>query len=411
MRPTYQRSVRPLVLDALADTRIVFVAGARQVGKTTLTEDIAASDHPMSRFTLDDEATRSAAVDDPTGFVAGLPGPALIDEVQRAPDLLLAMKDAVDRDQAPGRFLLTGSANVLTSKKVKDALTGRMETIRLWPLSQAETHGSSRNFIDALFAAQPPQITRAAVGRQAFAEIVVAGGYPEARLRTDRRRAAWFENYIDTTLESDLRDISDALKLEEMPRLLRLLATQAAGLVSYRSLADKVGLDPKTAKTYVGLLEQMFLVVRFKAWRPGLGAREVASPKVYIADSGLLAFMLGANLGRVTEDDQVTGKIFENFVAMEILRHQPWAAEPVTVFHYQRDRADVDVVVERNDGSVIAIEAKASATIRSGSYRWLVDMRDELGDRFKAGVVVHPGAQTIPLGDRLWALPLSALWS
>lgn len=411
MAPLYARSIRPLVVDALSDTRVVFVAGARQVGKTTLTVDITSSDHPMTRFTLDDDVTRAAALDDPSGFVAGLPGPALIDEVQRAPDVLLAIKDAVDSDKTPGRFLVTGSANILTSKKIKDALTGRMETIRLWPLSQAEINGSTTNFIDALFAGELPQINGATVGRDAFSEIVVAGGYPEAHERSARRRGPWFSNYIETTLESDLRDITDAVKLEEMPRLLRLLATQAAGLISYRNLGQRLDLHHDTVKAYVGLLEQMFLVVRLKAWRPGLGAREVTAPKIYIADSGMLAFMLGANPKRVADDDQVTGKIFENFVTMEVLRHQPWASEPANIFHYQRDKEDVDLVIERYDGTVVAIEAKAKASLGTKDYRWITKMRNELGDRFRAGVVIHSGGQTVPLGERLWAMPVSGLWT
>ena len=411
MKTLHPRYLRPLLLEALADTRVVFVAGARQVGKTTLTRGIAVGEHPMTILSLDEAATRDAASRDPAGFLAELAGPVLIDEVQHAPQLLLEIKRAVDRDTTPGRFLLTGSANILTSKKIKDALTGRIETLNLWPLAQSEIRGGQVNFVDALFAGMPPQLSDCAVGRDAFTSIVAAGGYPEALLRTGRRRERWFESYIDSTLDRDLRDISDAIKIEEMPRLLRLIATQAANLLSYRNAARRLSLSPETVKVYVGILEQLFLVRRLQAWRPGLGAREVSSPKVYLVDSGLLARLLGADERRVALDDQVTGKILENFVAMELVKHLGWSTNRVRLYHYQRDREDVDLVLERADGQIVAIEVKARATIASHDYKWLIKLRERRGSRFVAGVVIHPREQTIPLGDRLWALPIGALWA
>ncbi|MGD0454563.1 MAG: ATP-binding protein [Solirubrobacteraceae bacterium] len=395
----------------MADTRVVFVAGARQVGKTTLTREIAVGEHPMTILSLDEAATRDAASRDPEGFLAELSGPVLIDEVQHAPELLLEIKRAVDKDTTPGRFLLTGSANILTSKKIKDALTGRIETLNLWPLAQSEIRGGRVNFADALFAGTPPQLSGCAVGRDAFTSIVAAGGYPEALLRTGRRRERWFESYIESTLDRDLRDISDAIKIEEMPRLLRLIATQAANLLSYRNAAGRLSLSTETVKAYVAILEQLFLVRRLQAWRPGLGTREASTPKVYVVDSGLLAHLLGADETRVALDDQITGKILENFVAMEVVKHLGWSTNRVRLYHYQRDREDVDLVLERADGQIVAIEVKARATIASQDYKWLVKLRERRGSRFVAGVVIHPREQTIPLGDRLWALPIDALWA
>jgi uncharacterized protein len=196
-----------------------------------------------------------------------------------------------------------------------------------------------------------------------------------------------------------------------MPRLLRLIAAQAANLLSYRNAAARLNLSAETVKAYVGLLEQLFLVKRLQAWRPGLGTREVSTPKVYLPDSGLLAHLLGADETRVAIDDQVTGKILENFVAMEIVKHLGWSANRVRLFHYQRDREDVDLILERADGRIAAIEVKARATIGSKDYKWLLKLRERSGSRFAAGVVIHPREQTIPLGDRLWALPIAALWA
>lgn len=411
MDTVHPRYLRPSLLEALADTRVVFLAGARQVGKTTLTREIAAGEHPMTVLSLDEAATRDAASRDPGGFLAALPGPVLIDEIQHVPELLLEIKGAVDRDPTPGRFLLTGSANILTSKKVKDALTGRIETLNLWPLAQSELQGGQLNFVDGLFDGAPPQLGGCLVGRDAFTSIVDAGGYPQALLRHGARRERWFESYVDSTLDSDLRDISDAIKVEEMPRLLRLIAAQSANLLSYRNAAARLNISHDTVKVYVGLLEQLFLVRRLRAWRPGLGAREVSTPKVYLVDSGLLAHLLGADRKRIAIDDQVTGKILENFVAMEVVKHLGWSKNRVRIYHYQRDREDVDLILERADGQIAAIEVKARATIGSQDYRWLVKLREHRGSQFVAGVVIHPREQTIPLGDRLWALPIASLWA
>jgi len=405
-----RRHARPLVVEALQDTRVVFVMGARQVGKSTLITDVARHDHPAQVLTLDDKATRDAAAADPAGFVAAIDGPIVLDEIQRAPDLLLAVKEAVDRDTRPGQFLLTGSANVLSNRKVKDALTGRMEIVTLWPLSQAEISGSTRNFVDSLFASSPPRINNATVGRDAFVDVVAAGGYPEARARTDRRRSRWFRDYIDTTLDRDLRDVSDALKLNEMPRLLRLLAAQAAGLLNYKAVADRLQLHPDTIRSYVQLLETVFLVYRLPAWRPGIGAREVHAPKLNIVDSGLLVHLLGADVHRIRRDDQITGKVLENFAAMEVIKHAQWAGTDARAYHYRDGRDEIDLVLESRSGDLAALEIKASASLDATSRRALTKLRDATADRFRAGVVLYTGRDTIPVGDRLWAVPISALW-
>jgi hypothetical protein len=399
------------VLEALADTRIVFVMGARQVGKTTLTRSIAAQDYPAQVLTLDDPTVRDAAAADPVGFIAALEGPALIDEVQRAPDLLLAIKDSVDRDPQPGRFLLTGSANILTAPRIYEALTGRIEIVRLPPLSQAEIEQSDVNFVDALFSGRPPEIRGALVGRNAFVERVAQGGYPEARTRLGRRRERWFESYLTTTFERDLREIADIQRLEEMPRLLRLVASQAANVFNSRNIARSLAIHHNTVGTYTKLLETVFLVQRMPAWRPGLGAREIHAPKVYLVDSGLLAYLLGANERRIATDDQVTGKILENFVAMEILKHAEWARTTTRQYHWRDVHDEVDVVLESRAGDIAAVEVKAAATVGAGDYRALTKLRDRRGERFLAGVVIYAGDQTVPLGDRLWAVPVSGLWA
>lgn len=398
--------------EALDDTRIVYVMGARQVGKSTLTREVARRRGTPTTLTLDDETTRDAARADPAGFIAGLRLPALIDEVQRAPDLLLAVKqDVDDHPNHAGRYLLTGSANVVTTRTVKDALTGRMEIVRLWPLSQAEISGGTLNIVDSLFEGHPPQVSGAPVGRQAFVPLVAAGGYPEARLRRGRRRDRWFASYLETTLDRDLRDISDARKLDEVPRLLRFVAAQAANLLSYRSVAARLDLNHETVREYVGLLQTIFLVRTLPAWRPGLAAREAATPKAYIVDSGLLAHLLGADESRIAHDDQVTGKLLENFAVTEVLKHVDVAVADATPYHYRQRDEEVDLVLESRSGHIAAIEVKAAASVSSSDRRPLEKLRAALGARFKAGIVLYTGAHTVPLGDRLWAVPISGLWT
>lgn len=405
------RNAQPLVLEALADTRVVFIAGARQVGKSTLAQQIAQARHPTEALDLDVRSTRETALSDPEGLIGGLSGPVFIDEIQRAPDLLLAIKRAVDRDPAAGRFLLTGSADPLTAHQVKDALTGRMETIPLWPLAQSEIHGSAANFVDALFAAEPPRVADAVVGRKAFVDIVAAGGFPEARLRSGRRRSRWFAGYLEATLDRDLREISDARKLHEVPRLLRLLASQAANVLSYRAVAAELDLTHDTVREYVGLLRTVFLVHLLPAWRPGIGAREAHAPKAYLVDAGLLAHLLAADERRIEADDQVTGKVLENFVVTEVLKHAGWAETDSSAYHYRQRDDEVDLLLESRAGEIVAIEVKATASVDRRDVRTMEKLRDNRGPRFKAGVVVCACEQTIPLGDRLWAVPLSGLWA
>lgn len=245
--------------------------------------------HPATLVTLDDQANREAARVDPNGFIAGLRGPALIDEVQHAPDLLYAIKQAVDEDPAPGRFLLTGSADVLTARRISESLAGRVHRIELWPLAQAEIHESADNFVECLFAGDPPRVTDAPVGREAFAAVVARGGYPAVHTLSERQRQHWNHDYVQSIVERDLRDIASAQKLSEMPTLLRLLATNSAKLLDYRKLASDLHISDKTVRAYVELLRIVFLVHIVPAWRPGLRSRKLQTPKLYLTDTGLLA--------------------------------------------------------------------------------------------------------------------------
>ncbi len=406
------RGSHELLVEALGDTRVVLLLGARQVGKSTLAQQIIAGDHPASSVNLDTQAPREAANSDPEGFIAGLSRPVLIDEVQRGGgDLLLAVKSAVDKDHTPGQFFLTGSANVLASRKVLDALTGRVEIVTLWPLAQSEIKGTKRNFVDSLFAGAPPGVEGAPVGREALIGRLSAGGYPEARLRTDSARTRWFASYLTTTLERDLNDIADAHKLKEMPRLLRLLASRAANIVVPANISNDLAIHRETVEAYIGLLEAVFLVKRLPAWAPGIGNREIRHPKIYVADTGLLLHLLGANEERLASDAQTTGKALENFVAMEILRHAEWSEQAPKLFHYRRGRDEIDLILENRAGEIAGVEVKASASIQSRDWRALSHLRDARDRSFRCGVLLYTGENTVPLGDRIFAVPISGLWA
>ena len=407
-----ERRLRPLVLEALDDTRVVVVLGARQVGKSTLVEGIADTDHPSTVLTLDDQATRDAATSDPTGFIAGLTPPVVIDEVQRAPDLLLAIKARVDRHQAPGQFLLTGSANILTAPRIADALTGRAEYLRLSPFSQGELEGHTEAFIPTLFQGRWPQLSTDDVGRQAFAERVAAGGYPAALGRSSSRRERFFASYIDTIIDRDLRTIADVHDQANVRNLLSALAATSASLMNAESLARDLGLASNTVRAHTALLDTLFLTQRTPAWSSNLLSRVVKTPKTYIADSGLLCHLIGADADRLAADGAVAGPVFETFAATEIARQITWQNNAPRQFHYRdRDGREVNIVLERRDGSVVAIEIKTAASAAASDFRGLRHLRDRLGERFKAGVLLYTGPSTVPFGDRLAAIPLGGLWA
>jgi hypothetical protein len=413
MRPPdlYPRRARAEILEALQSARVLLVMGARQVGKSTLASGLVADEFPAVSANLDDRVPREAAIDDPEGFLEALGTPALIDEVQRGgPDLLLAIKAAVDRDQRPGRYLLTGSANLLRSRRTPDTLAGRLETANLWPLAQCEIESAAVNLVDALFDAAPPDIVAASPGREHVIDRIARGGYPAVIDLPVQRRHRWYRGYTDAIATRDLADLSDATRLSEVPGLLRLLAARAATPLVYREVGRRLAMDSKTVKAYVRLLEMAFVVRVVPGWRPSLASREGATPKIFIVDSGLLATLLGANVERLVEDDRVSGRCLENFVAMEVLRHAEWARTPTNLYHYRVGDHEVDLILESWAGDVACIEIKSTVSLSRRDWRPMAQVRDRLGDRFTSGFVIHPGRETQPIGDRLWAVPIEGLW-
>jgi predicted AAA+ superfamily ATPase len=406
------RALEPRVLEALADTRVVVVLGARQVGKSTLVERIAGTRLGARVLTLDDAATRDAAAVDPTGFIVDRATPLVIDEVQRVPDLLLAIKARVDRDSTPGQFLLTGSADILTAPRLADALTGRAEYLRLGPFTQSELHGSGGSLVSDLLNGRWPSISGAEAGRRAYAELVAAGGYPEARERTEARRARFFTSYLDTVIRRDLSSIARVHDQENVRRLLSATAATSAALMNIDSLARDLALPASTLRAHTSLLETLFLISRLDAWSTNLLNRAIKTPKVLIADSGMLCHLTGAGAERLATDGEVAGPAFETFVATELLRQAAWQEDPPRLFHYRdRDGREVDIILERRDGAVAGVEVKSAASVAAGDFRGLRYLRDRLGARFTAGIVLYAGEHTLPFGDRLAAVPIRGLWT
>lgn len=406
--PLYPRWIEPRIAEAMADTPVVLLAGPRQAGKTTLVRQLAANE--LRYLTLDDELTLLSARADPVGMIRSLDR-AVIDEIQRAPQLLLAIKKSVDEDRRPGRFLLTGSANLMALPTVADSLAGRMETLSLLPLSQSEIERQSANWLDGVFKGQIPKPGTTAHGSD-LVERVLRGGYPEAVSRpTSKRRVAWARQYIDAIIQRDVRDVSGIEKLDQLPRLLRALAQTAGQLCNYTQLAGQVGLDGKTASRYVAVFEQMYLLRRVEVWARNRLNRVIKTPKLQFIDSGLLASLLELTTDEVAQDRTRFGNVLETFVYAELLKHTTTADGNYHLMYYRDiDQFEVDLVIENAAGHLVGVEVKAAATVKESDLRGLKKWSKLAGDRFKMGIVLYDGNEIMPIGDNLWAAPLSTLW-
>jgi predicted AAA+ superfamily ATPase len=408
------RGIEHELLDILSVSRAAAIIGPRQAGKSTLAKQLQAAGVVPNYFSLDDEGLRAAAHADPDGFALSLARPAVIDEVQRAPALMLAIKQILDGDHTPGQFLLTGSADLVTAKVVADALPGRVEYVNLWPLAQAEIMGKRDSIIEVLLAGVPPSISGASKGRAASAELVLAGGFPDARGRTSRQRARYFRSYVQTILGRDLPEIGEVrIDPAKLDQLLRLLAARTSGTVNYAALGRELAIDDKTIKAHTELLAKLFMLYRLRPFSTNLGSRQVKTPKLLLSDTGMAAALIGVDAARYCAPDQgsIAGMLFETFVLMEIVKQATWSPTPVELFFYRdTDKREVDLVIESAAGDVVGVETKCAASATVSDASGLRLLRDKLGVRFKAGIVVYSGAHSLTLGERIWAMPFSGLW-
>jgi len=395
----------------LADTPVVLLNGARQTGKTTLAQAIAEKSGAQY-FTLDDAATLALAAGDPAGFIRNLSGPVVLDEIQKAPDLFPAIKLAVDKNRAPGRFLLTGSANVMTLPRLSESLAGRMEVIPLFPFSAGERAGKREGFVKRLFSGSIAKWKRASTAGDLPARLAL-GGYPEAvQRKTAARRSAWFASYISTILQRDVRDLARVDALHALPNLLKLLAARASSLLNLADVGRDAGLPYTTLTRYLALLETVFLVHRLPAWSPNLGKRLVKAPKLHLVDTGLACHLIGADARRLGEERPLLGRMLETFVVGELRKQLSWTAPQMTLCHFRSAAgAEVDVILETPDGAIAALEVKSSSTATASDFAAINALRGQLGKRLRAGVVLYLGDQLVPFGDKLWLAPLPLLWA
>ena len=395
---------------ALADTRIVAIVGPRQSGKTTLARRIA-RDHGRPFVTLDDEQHRRFAEDDPIGFTRSNPT-AVIDEIQRVPRLILAIKQMVDENPQPGRYLITGSVDLFRGSLSPDSLAGRIETIELLPFSQAEIAGAGLpGFLDRAFAGDFPKLAKTGP-TSGLTERVLAGGFPEALSReVPARRRNWLLSYARSLARRDVSDIAAIGKLDEMARLMDHAAASAGQLLNMSGLGSRLGVDGKTVDRWLNLFEHMFLVRRVRAWHRNDLKRLVRTPKLQFLDSGLLAALRRVDAATIDRDRRQVGALLECFVHSELVKAAALSEEPTAVSHYRdKDRAEVDLVLERSPGEVVGVEVKAGATVRPGDFKGLARLKEAAGQRFSCGIVLHDGERVQKASPRLFAMPISVLW-
>jgi predicted AAA+ superfamily ATPase len=406
-----QRNIRHAVDIALKDTPVVLLHGARQTGKTTLAKAIAQV-RGIRYVTLDDHPTLEAALNDPPAFIQGLGRSAVIDEVQNAPNIFRAIKASVDRDRKPGRFLLTGSANVLVLPRLGDSLAGRMEIIPLHPFAQDELHGRRSGFIDALFAARPRMAEGTVLDRKQVAALVAAGGYPEVLSRKSAaRKEAWYGAYINSILQRDVRDISNIAGLTDLPRLLAALALRSSGLLNLADLSRTLDIPHSTLRRYMALLEATFLSTPLPAWGSHRGKRLVKAPKLHLADSGFAAHLAGIDTAAELLQDRSFGPLLETFVVNELRKMAGWGKVRVKLHHFRTEAGrEVDIVLEDPKGRIVGVEVKAAMAVGSNDVTGLKHLRETAGRKWLRGVLLHPGLGVTPFAKDLHAVPLSALW-
>ena len=404
----FPRFAAERVRTALKDTPVVMVSGPRQCGKTTMVRQFASRNRTY--ITLDDDTVLEAVRNDPSGFVRSL-DTTIVDEVQRAPDLLRAIKKSVDTDRRPGRFLLTGSANVLTLPQVSESLAGRMEIVTLLPLGRSEVLGKPPTFLGDALAGKTAKPMETIVGDE-LVHAVLVGGYPEMlRRKNQKRRRAWARDYIRAIVERDIRDIADLEKLTQVPRLLQLLAHCSGKLTNFSQLGGQIGLDDKTTKKYIAVLEQLFLVQRVEPWFRNQLKRLVKTPKLHFIDSGLLAVTVGATEEAVAKDRSIFGPLLETFLFSEVMKQASWLDDTCSLHFYRdKDQDEVDVVVESESGAIVGLEIKAGATVNAGDFRGLRKLSEASGNNFKLGLVLYDSESTIPFGNKMFAAPISCVW-
>lgn len=398
----------------MEDTRIVAVQGARQVGKTTLVREIV-TDLGGRLVSFDDEQMLALAKADPLGFLQHDDKVLAIDEIQLAPELVPALKYTVDRDPRPGRFLITGSADLLRLPAARDSLAGRVESIELHGFSQGELAGRKEAFIDRAFSGEWLSSQESDVTRRDYLERATAGSYPEALSRPPgRRRTAWLDSYLTGIVQRDAREIGEVRRVDHLPQVLRVLAARNSEELNVADVSTLTEIPATSLRRILELLETMYLIQQIPAWSTNFTKRAVSRPKVSLHDMGLAARLINVSATGAGPDaySEVAGHLLEGFVAGELRKQSAWAEESVRISHFRdRSAGEVDLILETPDGRVVGIEVKSSSRIGRNDAKWLAQLRDKLGRRFVAGYVLHTGPTGAPFGEKIFAVPISVVWT
>lgn len=406
-----ERKIKQKLLEALTDSPVVLIHGARQTGKSTLVKSLAENEYPAKYITFDDTGILSAAQFNPQDFISAYDENLVIDEVQRVPGIFLAIKSLIDKNRKAGRFILTGSSNVLLLPKVSESLAGRIEILNLFPLSQSEINNIKNNFIDKLFESnfKPDNTARR---KNDIVNRVLTGGFPEMLLRKDRdRQNAWFKSYITTILQRDVRDIANIEKLSELPKLLSLFAARAGTLLNFAELSRSSTIPQTTLKRYVALLEAIFMIYQLPAWSCNLSKRLIKTPKLYLIDTGLLSHLIGFEADKIHSDSLSWGRLLENFVLNELIKQASWSRFNLSLHHFRSvSGQEVDFIIERSDGKLVAVEVKATAKINASDFNTIKVLADETGKKFIRGIVFYTGNEAIPFAKNMHAIPIQSLW-
>lgn len=409
----YPRYSQAHLREAIKDNPVVLIHGSRQCGKTTLAQVIGA-ELGYHYITFDDDIQVQAARSDPMGYVQGLPQKVILDEIQRAPELFTSIKSSVDKNREPGRFILTGSANVLLLPQLADSLAGRMEIIHLRPLARIEITRQQPEFLVKLFNANFNNLNNSGYQRleESLAGIICAGGYPAALARdSEKRRSVWYRDYLQTILQRDIKDIARIQNVDILPRLLALAAGQTARLFVATDLAAPFSISRPTIIQYLALLEQIFLIEQLQPWHNNRLSRLIKTPKMHLTDTGLACSLLGVNSKLLWQDKNLLGQLLETTIYQEIRKQADWFEDHLDIFHYRdKDKVEVDLVIHRGR-QLAGIEIKAAATVTASDFKGLKKLKESCAEQFVAGVVFYDGENILPFGEKLFAVPISLLIS
>lgn len=408
----HQRLIEKKVKEALTDTRVVLISGPRRAGKSTLAKGLAGN---RAYVTLDDDAVLRAAQDDPDGFIRSF-DKAVIDEVQRAPRLLLAIKKSVDEDPRPGRFLLTGSSDVRALPQALDSLAGRIEEHTLLPLSQAEIRGARGSFLDELFrddAGYKPAAPADLVRGEAMVRIVCRGGFPEVLARpSENRQREWFRSYVDSLIARDFLEVSNIRLPAKMNQFTRIIAAHSGNMINASEMGRDLNTDYKTTQHYLDVLKKTFFLQTLDPWFNNEIKRIVKSPKAHLVDSGVLCYLKNLTPASISKNRAPLGAVLESFVLSEIMKLIHSGDDRIEPYHFRtHDGSEVDIVLVNSQGDMVGVEVKASSVVEKRDFKGLNILKETHGKMFRRGVVLYDGEHSLSFGEGMWAMPLSCLWN